>query len=312
MIENYKEIPLGRAKDLSQQRFGKLTAIYRTENKGKQTQWLCQCDCGKYCVVSMSHLISKHTTSCGCYKKLASFDDITGQRFGRLLVLGYDRTEGKGHTYWKCKCDCGVEKSIRKDGLISGAVISCGCFIKEQTSKLFTKDLTGQLFGNLTVIERVGSDNHNNALWLCQCKCGVKKIIPGQSLIKGQSKSCGCIKSQGEYKIKQLLLQYNIPFTTEKTFSTCIFNDTSHKAKFDFYINNQYLIEYDGEQHFKSGSGWNTKEKLEKTRQHDKIKNEWCKENNIPLIRIPYYHLDNLVIDDLQLKTSKFLYVGEN
>lgn len=164
----------------------------------------------------------------------------------------------------------------------------------------------------MTVIKRAGSNIHSNALWLCQCECGVKKIIPGQSLIKGQSKSCGCIKSQGEYKIKQLLLQYNIPFVTEKTFPTCIFNDTSYKAKFDFYIDNKYLIEYDGEQHFKSGSGWNTEEKLEKTRQHDKIKNEWCKENNIPLIRIPYYHLDNLIIDDLQLETSKFLCLGGN
>ena len=34
---------------------------------------------------------------------------------------------------------------------------------------------------------------------------------------------------------------------------------------------------------------------------------EWCKENNIPLIRIPYTHYDDIIIDDLKLETSKFI-----
>ena len=117
MINDYKEIPMGRAKDLSNQRFGKLTVLYRTEGPSKGTYWLCQCDCGEYCIVSASHLVSNHTTSCGCHKKTARLDDISGQRYGRLTVLSYDRTEGKGHTYWNCQCDCGTIKSIRKDGL---------------------------------------------------------------------------------------------------------------------------------------------------------------------------------------------------
>ena len=41
--------------------------------------------------------------------------------------------------------------------------------------------------------------------------------------------------------------------------------------------------------------------------EHDKLKNEWCKENNIPLIRIPYTHLKDLCIEDLQLETTTFL-----
>lgn len=74
-------------------------------------------------------------------------------------------------------------------------------------------------------------------------------------------------------------------------------------------MNNAYIIEFDGGQHFfyKEGSGWNTKEHLQKTQFSDKEKNKWCKENNIPIIRIPYTHYDNLCIEDLLLETSSFI-----
>lgn len=58
------------------------------------------------------------------------------------------------------------------------------------------------------------------------------------------------MRSEGEDTIRKLLLQYNIPFEEQKTFKTCVFNDSGYLAKFDFFIDNKYLIEYDGEQHF--------------------------------------------------------------
>lgn len=56
--------------------------------------------------------------------------DILGKRFGRLVTKRVDRTNGK-HTYWMCVCDCGTEKSIRRCGLVSGMVMSCGCLHSE-------------------------------------------------------------------------------------------------------------------------------------------------------------------------------------
>ena len=47
----------------------------------------------------------------------------------------------------------------------------------------------------------------------------------------------------------------------------------------------------------------------EYTHKHDIIKNKWCKDNNIPLIRIPYTHYDNLEIKDLLLNSSQFLII---
>lgn len=57
-------------------------------------------------------------------------------------------------------------------------------------------DLTSQTFGELTVIQRADHNTNNGKpLWLCKCSCGNTKIIPGSSLRRGQSKSCGCCKS---------------------------------------------------------------------------------------------------------------------
>jgi hypothetical protein len=56
------------------------------------------------------------------------------------------------------------------------------------------------------------------------------------------------------------------------------------------------------------GNGhFDNEEKFKKTQLHDQIKNEYCKKNNIPLIRIPYTHFDNINIDDLKPETSKYL-----
>jgi len=54
------------------------------------------------------------------------------------------------------------------------------------------------------------------------------------------------ISSRGEEKIKNLLIENNIEFTTEKTFETCRFENTHALARFDFFVDNQYIIEFDG------------------------------------------------------------------
>ena len=66
---------------------------------------------------------------------MTRYNDLINKRFGRLFVIGLDEIVGESkRTYWRCKCDCGQEKAIRGDGLISGAVQSCGCLGKERRS----------------------------------------------------------------------------------------------------------------------------------------------------------------------------------
>jgi hypothetical protein len=58
------------------------------------------------------------------------------------------------------------------------------------------KDLTGQRFGRLTVLERAGSSKEGRALWLCLCDCGTVSVKTGKLLLNGHCRSCGC----GEYE----------------------------------------------------------------------------------------------------------------
>lgn len=59
-------------------------------------------------------------------------------------------------------------------------------------------DLTGKQFGRWTVLEYCGTDKHHNALWLCECSCELKtrRIVVSNNLVRGISKSCGCLKKE--------------------------------------------------------------------------------------------------------------------
>lgn len=131
--------------DITGQRFTRLVAVSETErNRFRQRQWLCQCDCGKTTVVSVSALRSGNTQSCGCLgierlkeKSQAQFIDLVGQRFNRLEVLRY--IPGKpGKTRWECRCDCGKIVLVRGDCLREGNTQSCGCLWPDRAREVHT------------------------------------------------------------------------------------------------------------------------------------------------------------------------------
>jgi hypothetical protein len=57
-------------------------------------------------------------------------------------------------------------------------------------------NLIGKIFGRLTVIKQIENDKHGNLKWLCLCNCGNEKIILGNSLVSGRTRSCGCFKKE--------------------------------------------------------------------------------------------------------------------
>lgn len=106
-----------------------------------------------------------------------------------------------------------------------------------------------------------------------------------------QNKGCRCCtnRSKGEIKVESILKENNINFVREKTFDDCRNPESGAKLKFDFYIPEQNLcIEYDGRQHFVPIEIWGGELALKGTQKRDKIKNEYCHNNNIRLIRISY------------------------
>ena len=117
------------------------------------------------------------------------------------------------------------------------------------------KVLTGQKFNRLLVLDQYYRKS-NKTYWKCQCDCGNEVYIYSAHLQSGHTKSCGCLTSKGETKIQCILTENNISFKKQQTFETCRFSDTNAKAFFDFYVDNSYLIEYDGDIHFNSTRGW--------------------------------------------------------
>ena len=97
-----------------------------------------------------------------------------------------------------------------------------------------------------------------------------------------------------------MLNEANIFYEREKIFKNSSF-------RFDFFVENQYIIEYDGKQHFQDSQWGNHLKTAKETQKRDKEKNNWCKEHNIPIIRIPYTIFNQLTIKDLLLETSSFI-----
>ena len=256
------------------------------------------------------------------YRELKSSEKL-GEKYGCSSVailnhakkIGYDTSENKEYKlsdidkqviiesyYDKSSTDLAKEYQVSR-GMITKLWFDAGLTGKQViNSKTSEIDLTGQTFGYWSVLYKTNKRTAGgNIYWRCRCKCGIERDVSSLSLRQGVSLSCGSHSniSKGNEKIKNLLLEAGIPFELEKKFPTC---KDKKELPFDFYIDDKYLIEYDGLQHFQE-SIFN----YEYTHTHDLIKNQWCKNNNIPLIRIPYTHYKELCLEDLLLEQSSFI-----
>jgi hypothetical protein len=114
--------------------------------------------------------------------------DMRGERFGRLVVIESVANNGK-HAMWKCKCDCENEVLVTGTNLRKGFTKSCGCLTR-------LINLKGKRFGRLTVIERAENDKRGQTRWKCKCDCGKEAIVIAANLIRGISKSYGCLSTE--------------------------------------------------------------------------------------------------------------------
>lgn len=105
-------------------------------------------------------------------------------------------------------------------------------------------------------------------------------------------KNCQSKYSKGVIKIMKYLDCKHIKYIKEKIFNEC---KDKKPLPFDFYLQDyNLLIEFDGEQHYKSFNYFGGEEGFKKLQYHDKIKNKYCKDNNIPLLRIRYDEVNNI------------------
>ena len=235
----------------------------------------------------------------------------------KITVIERDY-EIKNNVSWKCLCDCGTIFSAQGTNLRTGNTKSCGCTRQNKLLKRNTENKIiplGEKFEKLTVIEFLGykkqkSRNNKESWYKCQCDCGTILEVRGSCLKAKHTKSCGCISSYGESVIKDILDRNKIIYKTQYSFSELV--GEKKPLRFDFAIFEEellkYLIEFDGRQHFTGPEAkWKEASSLEQIQYYDNLKNEYCIKNNYPLIRIPYYHLGKLNINDLKLETSNFI-----
>ncbi len=280
------------------QRFGKLTVvkmIYGVKDKTnrQRTQCECLCDCGNTIIRNADSLKPNTLCSCGCARKEIGFKnrkDIVGQKFGRLLVLEdlIDSIPPK----IRCKCDCGKEVTLRKGDVMSGHTLSCGCLQAEIASTTNTKDWAGYISDyGVRAIKSVSQNNNGQWLWEFECPlCSKHFITLPAKVANGHITSCGCrVQSSKESLIENYLIQFNIDYKTQYTFEDC---KNKYVLRFDFALfkdtNLIYLIEYDGQQHYIAKDFFGGQAGLGLTQYRDQIKNKYCKENNIPLLRLKY------------------------
>lgn len=140
---------------------------------------------------------------------MPSLHDETGKRYGRLTVIerAENRITPSGHqrTMWKCLCDCGKETVVDAQALTKGTTLSCSCLGVERRKKAVQNNkesLDGKKFGRLLVVKEtdphVSPTGKTRRKWLCLCDCGNYVEVLGESLKKGTTQSCGCLKHDSD------------------------------------------------------------------------------------------------------------------
>lgn len=226
---------MSRKLDITDQRFGRLTAISCTEMRDHNyVIWKCKCDCGREEFVPVNKLKNGSARSCGCLKQEKQ---LVAKRFGQLVVIqrSSQLKLPEKEWVWDCVCDCGNIVSVTTKDLTNGEVLTCGCPLLKQNSKEeslkeepkltseewnldfeFDDDweevlieeehciaensiITENQFGDL-MLKDSGETAKEKLVCECVCKCGRSIFVWTDDLFAGKIKSCRiCAKKAEEH-----------------------------------------------------------------------------------------------------------------
>lgn len=141
--------------------------------------------------------------------KRPRYKDLTGIRFGRLVVLKEAGRDYDGHVMWECQCDCGNICVTSGKRLLNGTTKSCGCFAREMAFERKFKDITGQRFGKLIAL-RWFKNEDEKITWECKCDCGNTTYVSSGNLLSGHTKSCGCLQKEKNNEAHKKYNEYYI------------------------------------------------------------------------------------------------------
>jgi hypothetical protein len=258
------------------------------------------CECGNISVIRFSDFkIGMRCWACRVdriKKKQRHSLDYVKQYFLDRDCLFLEDVYINSSTKIKYLCKCGRISFTRFDDFRNGQrCMQCGIEKMIESQKLLFDDVYKYFQdNNCLLLENKYISNHTNMKY--KCICGNISSISFANFQAGH-RCKNCARSNGEKRIAEYLEGIN----SCKYIIEYKFNDCKNKLPlpFDFAIFDKdgkllYLAEYDGEHHYISNDYFGGEEKFKQCQQNDQIKNIYCKQNNIPLLRIPYWDFDNI------------------
>ena len=125
-------------KQLTGRRFGQL--LVESEfgrNERGDVLWKCVCDCGNETIAKTYNLMTGHTRSCGCLSTGPKPLDVVGEKYNRLTIESFVRSDTNRQRFFRCRCDCGNATIVSLASIRSGATKSCGCLKKENDNNRY-------------------------------------------------------------------------------------------------------------------------------------------------------------------------------
>ena len=270
-----------------------------------QTKLTIQCKCGKIFKTTFSNFQNKNQNKRQCNQcgkqNFISKNTKTNKEFiqevFKLVNNEYTFLEEYKGSMTKIKCKhnkCGYIWNISPASFLKGT--RCPKCMRIRNTKSRTKSNAEfiQEVYNLVGNEYIFLEKYINNKTKIKCKhntCGYKWYVFPGNILRGHG--CPkCLESKGEKGIASYLDKYSINYIQEYKFDDC---KNKIPLPFDFYLSDYNIcIEYDGGQHYRPIDYFGGKKRFKYIQQNDNIKNQYCKDNNIPLLRIPYWEFDNI------------------
>ena len=211
-------------------------------------------------------------------------------------LLSKDNEICNNISYIKYLCPIHGEQTMRISNFLNGRKCSrCNNDNHSADYRLQYNDIISRVEecdGELLNPNEYINQSTRNLKFKCQ-NCGKIFVSTLQRFLQhgGQlCRDCSKTESVGEVRIRKYLENKGIDFKQEYWFNDC---RDINPLPFDFYLpSKNTIIEFDGRQHFEETDHFSYP--LEKVRSHDKIKNQYCKQNGIRLIRIPYTRINHI------------------
>lgn len=281
--------------DLSNKKYELLSEYITNKKKVKVRHLECN---HVYDVLPTKFLSGQRCPNCKG-KRISKSRTLTQKEFEHKLnkthngeITAIDKYEGKRNKITFKHEVCGKTFVAQAGNVVYGS--SCPHCYGHKNTQLF-KQQCNQLYGDEYSI--VGDYKNNRIKVLVRHnKCNHEWEVIPKDLLNGHG--CpNCQSSKGEDYIRKWLTDNKIEFIEQYRFKDCRYK---LPLPFDFMVNvegQKYLIEFDGEQHFGKRNYWGRENAREEIKRNDRIKNDYCAKNNIPLLRIPYWHLRTDRID---------------